>query len=447
MSSDTIRDPRSSIPDPRRAEAPTSPVHKAPIHKAPIHKAKAKKPAMNGPRKNGAAKSAATGTPDFAAIIRPYDRVALVLQGGGALGAYQGGVYEALQENHILPNWVAGVSIGAINAALIAGNAPERRCAALREFWATVAPPGAWSPVAEMWRWLAADSPSIGLLNQLSAFRTMIEGQPGFFRPRPASPWIASLGIAGPGGSGATSFYDTTPLKATLERLIDFDRINAGETRLGLGAVNVRTGNYVYFDSTRQKIRAEHVMASGALPPGFPAVDIDGELYWDGGLVSNTPLFHVLEDLPRRNTLVFQVDLWSATGDAPPDMPGVLMRQKDITYSSRTRFNTDTIKYEQTLRTNIAHLLEKLPPALRNEPEAVALRSCACTALINIVHLIYRRGTYESDSSDYEFSHATMRGHWQSGCDDTRATLQHPEWLVLPSGADGTVTHDLARVS
>jgi NTE family protein len=431
----------AAIADPRRADTPAHKTKRPPANEAKKSDGVKK---TNGATKNGARKNGAveTGAPDFAKITQPYDRVALVLQGGGALGAYQAGVYEGLHENHIQPSWVAGVSIGAINAALIAGNAPERRCAALREFWDTVAPPVAWSPLAEMWRWLAADSPSIGVLNQLSAWRTMIEGQPGFFRPRSTSPWIAAAG-----SSDATSFYDTSPLKATLERLIDFDRINAGETRLGLGAVNVRTGNYVYFDSAQQKIGVEHVMASGALPPGFPAVDIEGELYWDGGLVSNTPLFHVLEDLPRRNTLVFQVDLWSARGEAPPDMPGVLMRQKDITYSSRTRFNTDTIKFEHAMRNNIAHLLEKLPAALRNAPEAVALRSCASTALINIVHLVYRRGMYERDSNDYEFSHATMRGHWQSGCEDTRATLQHPDWLVLPTGADGTVTHDLNRIS
>ena len=231
----------------------------------------------------------------------------------------------------------------------------------------------------------------------------------------------------------------------TLERLIDFDRINSGETRLGLGAVNVRTGNYVYFDNKEQTIGVEHVMASGALPPGFPAIEIDGQFYWDGGLVSNTPLFHVLEDHPRRNTLVFQVDLWSARGDVPRDLPGVLERQKDIIYSSRTRFNTDAIQQEQVLRTNLINLLDKLPPELRDSAEATALRQAMHPAYINVVHLIYRRKHYEIDSKDYEFSHATMRSHWQSGRNDTAATLKHPDWLELPPGGCGMVTHDLHR--
>jgi NTE family protein len=378
--------------------------------------------------------------PDFAKIIASYDRVALVLQGGGALGAYQAGVYEALVQHNIQPSWVAGVSIGAINAALIVGNPPQQRCAALEEFWATIAPPGAWAPMERVWRYFADAGTGIALLNQLSAWRTLMEGQPGFFRPRPASPWIVPAG-----SSGATSFYDTSPLRETLERLVDFDRINSGETRLGLGAVNVRTGNYVYFDSAKQKIGVEHVMASGALPPGFAAIEIDGEPYWDGGLVSNTPLYHVLEDHPRRSTLVFQVDLWSATGEMPADMPGVLERQKEIGYSSRTRFNTDALEYVQAMRNNIAQLLEKLPANLAKEPEVLALREVASPALINIVHLIYRRKIYERDSKDYEFSHISMQDHWQSGREDTQATLQHPDWLELPKGASGTVTHDILR--
>ncbi|WP_244433738.1 patatin-like phospholipase family protein [Azospirillum sp. B506] len=248
----------------------------------------------------------------FADLIAPYDRVALVLQGGGALGAYQAGVLEGLFKHDIHPTWVAGVSIGAINAALIAGNPPERRCTALSEFWSRIAPPSPWEGAEALWRRLDPDGPSIAVLNQWSAWRTALSGQPGFFRPRAAVEWAAAGPFAGP-----TSFYDTAPLKKTLEDLIDFDRINRGDIRLSLGAVDVQTGNSIYFDTETHRIGPEHVMASGALPPGFAPVEIDGGHYWDGGLVSNTPLDHVLEDQPRRDTLVFQVDLWSATARCP----------------------------------------------------------------------------------------------------------------------------------
>ncbi|MFS2011774.1 DUF3734 domain-containing protein [Azospirillum sp. CT11-132] len=378
----------------------------------------------------------------FADLTAPYDRVALVLQGGGALGAYQAGVVEGLFKHDIHPTWVAGVSIGAVNAALIAGNPPERRCAALAEFWARVAPPSPWEHAEALWRRLDPDGPSISILNQWSAWRTALSGQPGFFRPRPAVEWAAAGPFAGP-----TSVYDTAPLKSTLEDLIDFDRINRGDVRLSLGAVNVRTGNSIYFDTETHRIGPEHVMASGALPPGFAPVEIDGEFYWDGGLVSNTPLDHVLEDQPRRDTLVFQVDLWSASGQVPRGMSEVLERQKDITYSSRTRFNTDKVTYEQTLRNQLVTLLDRLPGDLRDTPEARALRRAACGAAINIIHLIYRRKSYERDSKDYEFSNAGMREHWESGLADTLATLAHPEWLAMPSRLDGPVTHDLRRAA
>jgi NTE family protein len=371
-------------------------------------------------------------------LVKSYDRVALVLQGGGALGAYQAGVYEALAEHGILPTWVAGVSIGAINAALIAGNPPERRAAALEQFWHTVAPPFAWGPLEGLFRHFTLDG--TGVANQLSALKTIATGQPGFFRPRVPPPWVSPTGP-----TSLVSYYDTSPLRSTLERLVDFDRINAGEIRVGLGAVNIKTGNYIYFDNTKQKIGPEHVMASGALPPGFAAVEVDGEFYWDGGLVSNTPLYHVLEDHPRRNTLVFQVDLWSARGDLPTSMPMVMERQKDIVYSSRTRFNTDAIQLEQRMRSHLAALLDHLPPDLRDTPEATALRYVAHPAFINVLHLIYRHKRFETDSKDYEFSHETMRSHWQVGREDTIATLEHREWLAMPPDASGMVTHDLER--
>jgi len=246
----------------------------------------------------------------------PFECVALLLQGGGALGAYQGGVYEALAEANVHPDWIAGISIGAINAAIIAGNPPNSRIDRLREFWTQATSNGLWDWSGSCFPDWAQSDQTRSLLNQMSANLAASFGAAGFFSARAAMPWLQ------PGGSrGATSFYDTKSLKHTLERLVDFDRLNAGITRYSAGAVNVRTGNFVYFDTKTHTIRPEHIMASGALPPGFPAVEIDGEHYWDGGLVSNTPLQWVIESDPRRrDTLLFQVDLWSSQGQLPRNL-------------------------------------------------------------------------------------------------------------------------------
>src|SRR5271168_632011 len=257
------------------------------------------------------------------AALRPESytkKVALVLQGGGALGSYQAGVYEALASSDYKPHWVAGISIGAINAALIAGNSPETRVEKLREFWrAITTPAGCVTPISFNGACLPLD-----LAKQISAMQTLFLGQTNFFAPRkPADWWF---------GSTPTSYYDTSSLKSTLERLVDFDRINSKEIRFSVGAVNVRTGNFVYFDNAETEIRSEHVLASGALPPGFPAVEIDGEHYWDGGLVSNTPLQYVIEYYPRRSHLVFQVDLFPARGALPGNLNEVTERDKDIRY-------------------------------------------------------------------------------------------------------------------
>jgi NTE family protein len=374
-------------------------------------------------------------------LARAYEGVALVLQGGGALGAYQAGVFEALAADDIAPTWVAGVSIGAINAALIAGNPPKQRIAALEEFWNAIASPPPWGPLQRVVDQFAAIGDTRTVLNQMSASFTALQGQPGFFKPRVPPPWLRR-----PGTVEATSFYDTEPLRETLSRLIDFDQLNSGAIRLSLGAVNVETGNYACFDSAKQRITVDHVMASGALPPGFPWVEIDGVRYWDGGVVSNTPLLAVLDERPRHNMLVFQVDLWSARGKLPEDILAVNERIKDITYSSRTRLNTDTFEYEQSLRNNIQSLLEKLPKALQNEPEVAILREAACPALINIIHLIYQTKNFERDSRDYEFSEVSMTEHWQAGREDATRTLRHTDWLQMPSARSGTVTHDLHRL-
>lgn len=363
----------------------------------------------------------------------PFECVALVLQGGGALGAYQAGVYEALAEANIHPDWIAGISIGAINAAIIAGNPPNTRVDRLREFW-TQATSGA------PWDWPALNDSARNLLNQMSANFAAAFGAMGFFSGRPVTPWLQ------PGGTlEATSFYDTKALKHTLERLVDFDRLNAGMTRFSAGAVNIRTGNLIYFDNSTHTICPEHIMASGALPPGFPAVEIEGEQYWDGGLVSNTPLQLVADTEPRRDTLAFQVDLWSARGDFPRNMFDVLTREKEICFSSRTRAGTDQFKHVQRLRHALADLMEKLPANLRKSPEARLLGNEAEQKVYNVIHLIYRARTYEGHSKDHEFSRLSMREHWRAGYHDAARTLRHAEVLSRPTTLEGVFTFDLER--
>jgi NTE family protein len=371
----------------------------------------------------------------------PFECIALLLQGGGALGAYQGGVYQALAEGHLDPDWIAGISIGAINAALIAGNSRDTRVEYLRRFWELVT--GA-SPLDGMM--MFEPRPSMqgevarGLLNRMSASATALVGIPGFFAPRFPTVWLQPAGSV-----AATSYYDTTQLKSTLERLIDFDRINSGEMRFSVGAVNVSTGNFVYFDNTTHIIAAEHVMASGALPPGFPAIEIEGEFYWDGGLVSNTPLQWVLERDARQDTLAFQVDLWSARGDFPRNIAEVMTRQKEIHYSSRTRNSSDGFRRDQKLRNALSSLIKKLPEDLQNAPELEVLRPAAHPAVYNIVQLIYRAKGYEGDSKDYEFSRQSMEEHWGAGYYDTVRTLRHSEVLQRPQNLEGVLTFDLGQ--
>ena len=355
---------------------------------------------------------------------------ALVLQGGGALGSYQAGVYHGLAERDSDLDWVAGISIGAINAALIAGNAPADRVARLRQFWELVTSNPTQTPL-EWGDRVAA--------NQWSALWTTMLGVPGFFRPR-MEPTLL-LG----GAAKVLSYYDTAPLRQTLERLVDFDRINHGDVRLSVGAVNVRTGNSVYFDSRRQKIGAEHIMASSALPPGFAPVAVEGEEYWDGGIVSNTPLQYVLDSHRRtQKLLVLQVDLFSARGAMPTTMSEVAERQKDIMYSSRTRLNTDVLAANVNLQQALADLISKLPARLREQPSVAALRAHMSYEPIAIVHLIYRDQAYELDSKDYEFSRKTMTEHWQAGERDLCTALSHPE-LLQSETANGVTTFDLTR--
>jgi NTE family protein len=368
----------------------------------------------------------------------PFERIALVLQGGGALGAYQGGVYQALAEAHLHPDWIGGISIGAINSALIAGNPPEKRVEALREFWETVSTPPMGVPYFP--RVKLHDEYAHTLVNQLRSFSILLMGAPGFFKPRLPPPFLDPLS-----SPEALSFYDVAPLEATLERLVDFDLINSGATRFCVGTVNVRTGNFIYFDNATHLIGPRHVMASGSLPPGFPATEIEGEFYWDGGLVSNTPLQWVLESSPRQDTLLFQLDLWNARGELPRNLTEVDLRQKDIRFSSRTRATTDHFKQMQLARRTAAKVLEMLPKDVQQSPEAEMLAGLADKKVYNIIELIYRAKNYEGCSKDYEFSRRTMDEHWRAGYNDAVHTLRHPEVLQRPNGADGVFTFDLAQ--
>ncbi len=357
--------------------------------------------------------------------------ISLVLQGGGALGAYQAGVYQALHEAGLEPDWVAGVSIGAINSAIIAGNPPERRVARLRQFWETItARPISLFP--------AFDDLTRGVLGQWSSFLTTAFGQPGFFHPTVPNPWVSP-----PGAPTATAFYDTAPLAKTLISLIDFDLLNKGPVRYAAGAVDVLTGNFQYFDREDETIGPEHVMASGALPPALPMVRIGTDWFWDGGLVSNTPLQHVLDRGGSMDQLIFQVDLFSAQGPLPRTMPEVLARQKDIQYSSRTRLVTDQAAAAHRQNQMLKQVLDKVPEALLTPEEAAMKEALNDQAEIAILHLIYQQAAYEGQSKDYEFSAETMRVHWEAGLRDAAATLAHKEWLKMPTEFGGIVVHDV----
>ena len=405
-------------------------------------------------------------------IAGHHDHIALVLQGGGALGAYQAGVFEELASTAYQPAWIAGVSIGAINAALIAGNLPERRIERLSEFWHLVSS-GMGAPAhgahgmpgtlgtheslgalsAQSWQgalfapWAQSASEWVKprtAFNQLSAMWSALAGIPGFYQPRVPPVWLQPEGTP-----AALGIYDTAPLRATLERLIDFDLINSKKVRLSLGAVNVMTGNSVYFDNADRIIGPEHVMASGALPPAFPPVMIDGQPYWDGGIVSNTPLQYILDmrgkDTLRDSLLVFQVDLFSARGTMPVNLAEVQQRQKDILYSSRTRYNSDVAAKVSNARAAVRALLAKLPPELMDDPHVKHLADAVRTSHTDIVQLIYRQASYELESKDYEFSRVSVLEHWQAGQRDMRDTITHPEWLKSTGIDEGVTQYDLTR--
>ncbi|SLN63204.1 DUF3734 domain-containing protein [Oceanibacterium hippocampi] len=361
------------------------------------------------------------------------EKTVLVLQGGGALGAYQAGVFEELTTTGHTPDWIAGISIGAINAALIAGNPPEQRIERLRAFWEKLSSRLLAEPVIP-------GEEARALFNETSAMIAAGTGLPGFFQPRfpPAAIYPA-------GSPQALSLYETSPLLKTLVEYVDFDLINSEKMRLSMGAVNIRTGNFAYFDSHRQKIGPEHVMASGALPPSFPPIEIDGEHYWDGGIVSNTPLQYVLDEAPNDDMLVFQVDLFSARGPMPRTLSDVSERAKDIRFSSRTRLNTDVFRRNRALQRAAHRLIHKLPEEYQSDPDVQMIDRLCCDAAVTIVHLIHRRKNYHSQSKDYEFSRHSVLEHWQSGVVDVRRTFRQKAWRERTRPKEGVTVLDLTR--
>ena len=367
-------------------------------------------------------------------MARPEEKIVLVLQGGGALGAYQAGAYETLCEAGEIPTWVAGTSIGAVNGAIVAGNPPERRVQRLREFWERVS--------SRLLAWpLSNDDNSRRIFNETSAVLVAAGGAPGFFEPR-----IPPAVLMPQGTPEAISLYDTEPLRATLEELVDFDLLNSGAVRLSVGAVQVLSGNMKYFDTEKMRIGPEHIMASGALPPGFPPIEIDGQPYWDGGLVSNTPLEFVLERTgPRDDMVIFQIDLFSAKGCMPENLFDIGQREKEIRYSSRTRLNTDIFREMQTIRRAIRHLRGKVPPELCENPDWEFLDSVSCDAAVTIVLLIHRRAAYWTQSNDYEFSRYSMEEHWLSGRADVERSLNDPAWKNRTRPEEGVQVLDLTR--
>jgi NTE family protein len=325
---------------------------------------------------------------------------------------------------------VAGISIGAINSAIIAGNPPEARVARLREFWELVSS----GPTLGLMPWTAAGLP---LVNDINAAWAAGLGVPGFFKPR------VPPAVFYPAGSPeALSFYDSSPLRGTLERLVDFDRINAKETRFSVGAVNVRTGNFAYFDNRHQKIGPEHIMASGALPPGLPPVEINGEAYWDGGLVSNTPLQYVLDEDSADDLLIFQVDLFSSRGPMPRTISEAAEREKEIRYSSRTRMSTDQNLKIHELKSALRQVIESLPPERATDPDVALLAAFSKEASVSVVQLVHRRRPDETAAKDYEFSRRTMLEHWAAGVADVTRTLRQRERVEAKPPAGGSAVFD-----
>jgi NTE family protein len=356
-------------------------------------------------------------------------QVVLVLQGGGALGAYQAGVYQGLHEAGVEPHWIVGTSIGAINAALIAGNARDARIEKLTDFWTRVRGNRLIDP-----RYFAE------VANGFTYLNTLTRGVPGFFEVNP----LAALGLQTAVGVEHAAFYSTDPLKHTLRELVDFEEMQASEIRLTVAAVNVLSGTMRYFDSRHMPLRLEHVMASGALPPGFPAIDVDGHPYWDGGVYSNTPVEVVLDDNPRRNSLIFAVNVWQPRGAAPESIWDVLGRQKDIQYASRINSHLARQQQIHRLRHIIRDLADRLPEADRADPKVRDMISYGCHTTMHIVTLLAPRLPGEDYTKDVDFSESGITARWAAGYADAQQALSEQCWLAESDPLAGVVVHEPA---
>lgn len=363
------------------------------------------------------------------------NRIVLVLQGGGALGAYQAGVYEALHEAGIEPDWVIGTSIGAINAAIIVGNPPALRMQRLRGFWRTVTQQG----VAALWQDLAALWPALpGMPTWWSTIQAVSQGVPGFFTPNPEA-W---LGPRVPLATDDTGYYSTAELAATLGALIDIRSLNTGAPRLTMGAVNVASGEMHYFDSRDKTLDLRHVLASGALPPAFPPVRIDDDWYWDGGVYSNTPVETVFDDNPRHSSLIFSVQLWRAVGQLPHSMWDVTERQKDIQYASREDSQVQRQAQIHRLRHVVRELAAELPAASRSRPELRELMAYGCSTVMHLMQLIVPRLPDEDHTKDLDFNRDRIEARWQAGLHDGRRTLARKAWRAPHDPMAGLIIHD-----
>src|SRR5690349_9045001 len=355
-------------------------------------------------------------------------QVVLVLQGGGALGAYQAGVYQALMEGGIEPDWVIGTSIGAINGAIIAGNEPANRIARLQEFWNGVTRN---TPLDQLW-------PTAIFGNALANLSTVMNGIPGFFTPNP----LAACGPTFPLGIERAAYYSTEPLKQTLARLVDFEHLGRQRVRLSVGAVNVRTGEMRYFDSRDMPVTVAHIMASGALPPAFPAVEIDGEYYWDGGIYSNTPIEVVLDDVPRRNSLIFSVNVWQPTGTDPTTIQQVVARHKDIQFASRGKSHVARQAQIHRLRHVVRELTNRLPAELRADPVVQDLAEYGCGTLMHLVRFLSPRLDGEDHTKDIDFTCSGIERRWKAGFDHANRALQERSWKAPVDPLAGIVIHE-----
>ena len=359
-------------------------------------------------------------------------QVVLVLQGGGALGSYQAGVYQALHEAGIEPDWIIGTSIGAINASLIAGNTQQNRLPRLREFWKRMEQNPVWN-LRELFP---------GFNEKLSYWSTVTNGIPGFFRPNP----LAHAGDSYPLGADRAGYYSTEPLEKTLTDLVDFDLVNDCAPRLTVGAAHVRTSQMKYFDSRDTRLGVKHIMASGALPPAFPAIRIDGELYWDGGILSNTPTEAVFDDNPRKNSLIFAVHMWNPSGAEPTTMAEVLNRHKDVQYSSRIASHIARQQQAHRLRHVIRQLAARLPEAERNSEAVRELTGYGCSTRMHVVRLLAPQLDRENHTKDIDFSPSGIRQRWDAGYAHTSAALDRSPWSGEFDPLSGVILHEQTEI-